>query len=702
MKAFARTGAILLLLTSGLAWSDVLIKFGFDSISEQTLTIACCVLFMVIYLVKKDDSRTLCQIFWPMALNLLWIFLPFPRVSAIFLAGTSALTVYRWLAAGYGPNIRWPQKYALPLTIALSVTFCTAGIAASIDAYQKMFLIMSDWGLYTQTALNTWHGQVMHGTWPVANFSEGHFMPGFFFLFAPVYGLLPSPYTAFVAVALLLWGSALLLYLLARKVGLTPWQSCGCSVVWLLYPSVSNMNLCMFYGFNAVLLFIPVFVLFYLCDQKGYYKTAFAIFLYSLLIKETIGVFWFGWGCVAFIEGRRKTGIAYAAIGAASFLLASKVIIPAFAPEGYIFYAQYGSLGNGIFDIMLSPVMRPEAFWSQILRLNNLFFVVMILLPVFPSALNRPWLLLAGSLIVVFNFLRGSEMIVNIIQQYQTENIIMLAVAMILGLQKAAAGQRWPKWLGAGLPKPDTATVKRAMLGGTLAAAATCHIFYAEAGHTLNRYQMMQPYQKVDNLAAEMKQIVPPDVPLAADQVTAPQFLFRNPLHGLAYQDSNYKTFGLGHYVNPNPDDLRAIVNSDEWELKWHKHQNLRSFYVYQRVGRKTEIPPKLPVIPPSDFLRNPNKIKTNSPYDDIFAIRAERKADSLQISICQLKPFDKFIGFWVTAADQNGNIYEEQKFFGNALTPPEKIPPFSVDTMTIPLPADAQIQNIAVKPVLL
>jgi len=703
MKTLARLGAIMLMLTCGVSWADTLTKFGFDAIGDLALIIICCVLFMLVYLWEKDDCARLCRIFWPMALTVVWIFLPFPGVSAIFLAGCSGWTMYRWLATQSRPRFLPPQQYALPLTMLLTTLCCTAGIIASSGAYQKMFLVMSDWGLYAQTSFNTWHGEIMRGTWPVPTFSEGHFMPGFFFLFAPIYGLMPSPYTAFVCGALLLWGSAPLLYLLARKVDLTPWQSCGCAVVWLLAPSVSNMNLCIFYGFNAIYLFIPVLILFYLCCQKKYYKTALVLFFYSLLIKETVCIFWLGWGCVTFMEGKRKTGIACAVIGAAGFLLATKILIPAFAADGYIFYNQYGHLGNGMVDIILSPVLRPDVFWSQLLRWNNLFFVVMLLLPVFPAAFNRPWLLLAGAPIIFFHFLRGSETIVNIFQHYQTENIIMITIAMILGLQKVTPEQRWPRWLLTGLPVvPDTATVKRAMLGGTLISAAVCHLFFAETDHTFNRFLLMQKYRSAANIADEIKAVIPPGTAVSADQVTAPQFLFRNRLHGLAYPDGDYATFGLGHYVNPPADELKSILNSDRWELKWHKNQNSRSFYVYQKVAHKSVAPPRLPQGMPNDVFGRGIKIKMNNVYDDFFAFTAQRHADRLQISVYQIKPFDKFIGFAIAAVDQNNNVYEEQKFFGDALVSPEKIPVFSLDTINIALPADAQIKNIAITPVLL
>lgn len=391
-------------------------------------------------LLLRVRPRRLLEVFAPFVLVL--PFLPFPPSVNLLAAYAAAagLTVYRAALVGAfdGKSARQFTGRLPLLSGLLTVLMCALGVLASKLAYDRLFLTMSDWGIYTATAWNTFHGEILRGTWPVPDFSAGHFMPGFFFPMSVVFGLLPSVFTAFGCGALALWGSAVLVWLFARKRGFSRPYAAAFGLIWLLYPSVSNLNYTLFYGVNAIVSFIPVFFGFYLLYEAKRYKLAFLVFLFSLTLKETVGIFWLGWGIVSFFEGRRRDGVLYGAIGALYFLLAVKVLIPYFAGADYIFYGQFEQLGGGMTDILLSPFTRPGEFWGQVLRIKNLQLLVLLLLPVFPGALNRPWLLGASALLLGFNFVRGSEEIVNLVLQYQVETIAMFTVALVLGVR---AGQ---------------------------------------------------------------------------------------------------------------------------------------------------------------------------------------------------------------------------------------------------------------------
>lgn len=262
-------------------------------------------------LLLRVKPRRLLEVFAPFVLVL--PFLPFPPSVNLLAAYAAAagLTVYRAALVGAfdGKSARQFTGRLPLLSGLLTVLMCALGVLASKLAYDRLFLTMSDWGIYTATAWNTFHGEILRGTWPVPDFSAGHFMPGFFFPMSVVFGLLPSVFTAFGCGALALWGSAVLVWLFARKRGFSRPYAAAFGLIWLLYPSVSNLNYTLFYGVNAIVSFIPVFFGFYLLYEAKRYKLAFLVFLFSLTLKETVGIFWLGWGIVSFFEGRRRDGV---------------------------------------------------------------------------------------------------------------------------------------------------------------------------------------------------------------------------------------------------------------------------------------------------------------------------------------------------------------------------------------------------------
>ena len=249
-------------------------------------------------LLLRVKPRRLLEVFAPFVLVL--PFLPFPPSVNLLAAYAAAagLTVYRAALVGAfdGKSARQFTGRLPLLSGLLTVLMCALGVLASKLAYDRLFLTMSDWGIYTAMAWNTFHGEILRGTWPVPDFSAGHFMPGFFFPMSVVFGLLPSVFTAFGCGALALWGSAVLVWLFARKRGFSRPYAAAFGLIWLLYPSVSNLNYTLFYGVNAIVSFIPVFFGFYLLYEAKRYKLAFLVFLFSLTLKETVGIFWLGWG----------------------------------------------------------------------------------------------------------------------------------------------------------------------------------------------------------------------------------------------------------------------------------------------------------------------------------------------------------------------------------------------------------------------
>ncbi|WP_294507836.1 DUF2079 domain-containing protein [uncultured Victivallis sp.] len=672
----ALVGAATARVLFGLAGTDMV---HFTVVGDEwpgTGVLLGCMLLPELLLIKIRP-RTILEVFAPFVLTL--PFLPFALSInlPIAYAAAAGLTIYRGALLGTfdGETARKYLRRLPFFAAAAGVLLIALGVFASSCAYDRMFLTMLDWGVYAQTAWRTFHGHILQGTWPGPNFSEGHFMPGYFFLLAPFYGLLPSVCTVFVTGALALWGSAGLLYLFARQRGFSRPCSAAFGLVWLLCPSVSNLNLTAFYGINAIVFFIPVFFGFYMLYEAKRYRLAFLVFLFSLTLKETVGIFWLGWGMVSFLEKRRRDGILYGVIGTAWFLLCMKVFIPHFAGGEYIFYSQFGQLGGGILEILLSPFTRPAEFWGQVFRLKNLQFILLLLLPFFPGALNRPWLLGAGAILIGFNFIRGSESIVNLVHQYQVETIAMFAVALVLGVRRVRADGKLARLLRWKLTGARRRNTRLAMIAGTVGCALFSHLFFAESFYGKNNLDRLAFFSNVRGTVAEMEQLIPPGEPISAGISAAPQFLFRNTVYGEERPEGKFLVYHIGEDpMGLSLEKHRKFLQDPELTLLRTKLlEDGRTLFLFRRGGAAS---------PPGDgtILPTPPRHLSGArpfPIEDERGVRfltasIQPDGENARVVFRLLRPLPGFARIRFQLLFPDGSGYFRSFFFADAAVLPE------------------------------
>ncbi|MGE4563803.1 MAG: DUF2079 domain-containing protein [Victivallaceae bacterium] len=539
---------------------------------------------------RRFPAGTAARMLAPFALTFPLTFLPtglWTVVAAIAALGWSA---YRGVRCGLGGGLvrlcGRHRRFTVAVLIVLALLFMAQGIYASQLALRTLYLAGTDWMTYLEIPHNFFTAGRFHGEYPVPNFSAGHLMPGYIVLLAPFFGLFPGFTAAAIAAAGLLWGSSLLFYWLGRKLKMSVFAAAAGALVWMLYPSVANMNLCLFYGFNAIYAFIPVFLVYLYCHETGRHKSAFAIFLFSLTIKETLGMFWASWGVMLFLRGERRRGMLYSAIGAAYFLIAIKLLIP-HGGDDYIFYAQYGHLGNGVWEILQSPFTRPAAFWGQLLGAKNLLFLALVLLPVLPAALNRPDLMGASSGILVFHLIRNSRDIVNITQHYQLELVLTLAAAMLLGCKAARGGDRLDRVLSVGLAgrRGGNGRVRYALAVASLAAVLPAHYFFAQSFFGVNRLAFLGDLPDMRPVIEEFKREIPAGAYLEAGENVAGHFVFRNRVKRLgdSGESADYRFYALGM---PNATSERvheSVLADPAYTLRLSRQVGTHKLFLFRR-----------------------------------------------------------------------------------------------------------------------
>lgn len=494
----------------------------------------------------------------------------------------------------------------LLLTAIVTAGFTGMGIYMSHVALKVQFLCFGDWGIFTEVAANTLAGKFLLTNWHGGiNFFSHHFTPGFFLLFTPLIWLFSSSYTTMVFGALTLWGSAMLIYWFARTRQLSPPCAFCLAFSYLLYPSLSNLNISIFYGFHIIYLFIPVFILFYVFYEREKYLIAFLIFLYSLTIQETVGTFWVGWGIIQFLAGRKRDGILYAVIGAAFFVICIKLLIPACGTADYIYVQErYSHLGTGIWGIMTSPVLHPAAFWGSLFTVKNLAVLLLLLLPSFMVAFNRPLLLLCSTPQLLFIFIQNNQEVINLCLQYQSETVAMINITAVIGLAAVMKNEKPTYWaciLSAGLLKkgalPDKNNLACAMVAGLIVTSVMANYFCSLSYYGCYSFRPIGNMPDCTSVMNEIKKIVPPDAEVAVSERVGAQFMIRNQVFPLSFE-KEYRIYDLSDSLNESAQFHNAMLNSREYGLVWFRLYQGHQFFVFKKGAAKSPGPPANPVIP--------------------------------------------------------------------------------------------------------
>lgn len=192
-------------------------------------------------------------------------FLLLPKTQLIYAAFAlvffSGWSVCRLLACCGGGRMfpRFSKRHWLLLLTLLILLFIGQGLWLFRETLNRLLLFWEDWGIFNEVAWNTLQGRWLqvdvHGG---ENFFGDHFMPGFFLWFTPLLGAVRSPFLLPVIGALCLWGSAGLIYLLARRCRFSPAESFCCGLVLLFNPVINNLNLSGMYGTHVISFFIPL------------------------------------------------------------------------------------------------------------------------------------------------------------------------------------------------------------------------------------------------------------------------------------------------------------------------------------------------------------------------------------------------------------------------------------------------------------
>ncbi len=286
----------------------------------------------------------------------------------------------------------------------------------------------------------------------------GHHVNLVAILFAPFYWLGAGPSFLYVAQAILLGLAAWPVYLIARDAFRTPWMGLVFAVVYLLYAPVQWISWAMFHP-EALVIFPFLFAWWFATKER--WTAYFVMVVLALSTREDVALAVMMMGIVVAVHMRsapdyrrvRSMAIATFCLGGLWYLVATKLVLPAFNDWEEPFYITYfyGHYGDTAGQVITTMIDRPDRVISDAVQHDRLVFYKQMSWPMGWTFLLNPLGLLMALPQLLASVITLTPYARMIRYQYTS---VMIAPVLISSIYGAKVLWRWqpakillPIWL---------------------------------------------------------------------------------------------------------------------------------------------------------------------------------------------------------------------------------------------------------------
>ena len=565
----------------------------------------------------------------------------------------------------------------LLFSLLLAAAGCGWGFHMQEAAYNRLFLFYSDWGIYAEHYLKLASGGGALRDWLVAG---GHWNGALNLLMTAAFLVSPSPETMFLMNSVLIYSAVPLIYLLGRQLKLPAAAAAAFCAFFVLTPVVSNQPLSLFYSFHPINILPGCFLLFFLFRERKWRTAAVGVLVFTLFVQETAAIFWFGYALVLAFEKKFKTAAVLAVSMAVIFVVLSHWVIPeraittvATAGENYTQMFHFSQLGNTPFEVALSPVLRPAAFFGTLFAVNNLEFVLFLLLPFVFLVPYYPKLLLAGLPLLAGVILQSSRDLQNVVLQYGVELNCLVIVSAIFGASRLYA-------------KGDRRKLRGALAAALFGVAA----LYLLAGKSpsLGKYSfsMILERPESERLIVFLKSCLPPGETVYAPQRIRAHLLFDNPTRDPGEKATPGAIYILEAQEGSDTDGVRQKLLLDPTVIpvtcaNWYGYE----FAVFRKLNTPVP-PPKLPflrAVTPEEFAGFGPPVESDSKE---FRIRRRTTEHTVQLLFRLVRKTEGEFRFRVRLTRGTQSV-PYQVTFANGLRAVSQVEPGTAFFAEFPLP---------------
>ncbi|MGH9224542.1 MAG: DUF2079 domain-containing protein [Acidimicrobiales bacterium] len=233
-------------------------------------------------------------------------------------------------------------------------------------------------------------GTYDQGVWLLSRFKQfdtvrglnllGHHMNLILLLIAPAYWFGAGPiFLLFVQVAAQASG-AVAIYLLARDRLADRWLALALAAVLLLNPTYQFLTWEFFHP--DALAIAPLLFAYWAARAKRWGWFWFAAVI-GLLCKEDVALALAAIGLLVLFRDRERRGLVILAVSALTFLVTTRLLIPALLPGNAPFYDTFfGDLGNSFGEVVKNSVLRPGKTLDLFTREDRMSYYRMMFAPV--------------------------------------------------------------------------------------------------------------------------------------------------------------------------------------------------------------------------------------------------------------------------------------------------------------------------------
>jgi uncharacterized membrane protein len=469
-------------LNSPLPFTSILFYFV---IPVAALVMVAGVIIEKHYAANGGDTRAITKAILPFMLYGGVAFLPLGFYTPLVFCFICGITAFR-LAILLLPGLKFKRliktRIAVLISILLAVMAVYCGVYFQIKGHNSFFLHYMDWGYYINCFKNGADGRGLLSVWGYSLFGA-HLMPTVAVIMVPFVWLFRSFTAVFILNSMIIYSGALLLWLLNKRFRIPPYAILVLAFCYVINPSVSNLNLTLYYGFNPVYFFIPLFfIFFYLFTGKKIIASGL-MYCAIIMVKETVAVFWTGFGAVMLVKRKFKLGLVLIAASISYWVVATTIIMPWFHPrQGYEQTFHYRNFGNSTGEIIHAIIYNPWLFIGKLLEYQNIYFICLLILPLFMLVLSNPVLLFADVIVIVFVCLQDGREVQNILLQYQTEMLALMFINCVVCIHqiRQRGYNLWFNFFAAGIPKSSRAILTASCLISIMTSSMLGYFFFGK------------------------------------------------------------------------------------------------------------------------------------------------------------------------------------------------------------------------------
>jgi len=256
-----------------------------------------------------------------------------------------------------------------------SFTYITYTIFFSISKHINFYTGKFDLGNMENTVWNTVHGRFFVFSNPdgMGELSRLSAHADFILvLFAPFYAIYPSANVLLIAQSLIIGLGGFFIYLIAKKADLSEKIAALLSIGYFLNCFIIEQNLFDFHAISLATTFL-LGAFYFLLLKK--YRLMTLMLLFAVLCKENVylvaGIF----GAFLYFKGKKKFGAIVMVGSFLMFYLLMSYFIPTARSGDHLALEYLTYLGTSPLEIIFSPILKPEIFFSQVFRIETLDYI---------------------------------------------------------------------------------------------------------------------------------------------------------------------------------------------------------------------------------------------------------------------------------------------------------------------------------------